>query len=195
MLSIFSCACRPSVCLLWKNVYSGPFSFFKLDCFIWFLVVWVVYIVWILTPYQTSFANIPHLVIIVVQSLGCVWLFVTPQTAAHQATLSFPVSQSLLKFMPIESAMLSDHLVLCCLLLLLPSIFPSVRVFSNESALCIRWPKYWSSALATVLPMNIQAWFPLGLTGWISLPSKGSWKFFSNTTIQKHQFFSIQLSL
>ena len=73
-----------------------------------------------------------------------VQLFATPWTAAHQASLSFTVSQSLLKFMSIESVMLANHLILCCPLLLLPSIFPSIRVFSGESALCIRWPKYWN---------------------------------------------------
>ena len=71
-------------------------------------------------------------------------LFATPPTAACQACLSFTISQSLLKLMSIESMMPSNHLILCCPLLLLPSIFPSISVFSNESALCIRWPKYWS---------------------------------------------------
>ena len=78
-----------------------------------------------------------------VQLLSCVWLFATPWTAACQASLSFSVSWSLLKFMSIESVMQSNHLILCSLLLLLPSIFPSIRVFS-KSALRIRWPKYWS---------------------------------------------------
>ena len=79
-------------------------------------------------------------------SLSRVWLFVTPWIAACQASLSFTISQSLLKLMSIESVMPSNHLILCCPLLLLPSIFPSIRVFSNDlgSALCIRWPKYWS---------------------------------------------------
>ena len=79
-----------------------------------------------------------------VQSLSHVWLFVTPWTAARQASLSITNSQSLLKLMSIESVMPSNYLILCCPLLLLPSIFPSTRVFSNESVLCIRWPKYWS---------------------------------------------------
>ena len=81
---------------------------------------------------------------VVVQSLSRVWLFETPETAACQASLSFNISQGLLKLMCIESVMPFNHLILCCSLLLLPSIFPSFRVFSNESALCIRWPKYWS---------------------------------------------------
>ena len=77
-------------------------------------------------------------------SLSHVQLFVTPWTAACQASLSITNSQSLLQLMPIESVMTSNHLIFCCPLLLLPSIFPSIRVFSNESVLSIRWPKYWS---------------------------------------------------
>ena len=79
-----------------------------------------------------------------VQLLSCVWLFVTPWTAAHQAYLSVTNSQSLVKLMSIESVMPSNHLILCHPFLLLPSIFPSIRVFSNESVLHIRWPEYWS---------------------------------------------------
>ena len=124
-----------------------------------------------------------------VQSLSCVWLFVTPWTAAHQASLSCTKSQSLLKLMSIESEMPSNHLILCRPLLLLPLIFPSIWVSSNKSALRIRWPKYWSFSFSTALPMNIQDWFPLGWTGWISLQSKGLSRVFSNTTAQKHQFF------
>ena len=81
---------------------------------------------------------------VVVQSHSYVQLFVTPWTAAHQASLSFIISPSLLKLMSIESVMPSNHLILCHPLLLLPSVFPSIRVFSNESVLRIRWPKYWS---------------------------------------------------
>ena len=107
------------------------------------------------------------------QSLSFVWLFATPWTTTCQASLSIANSRSLLKLMSIMSVMPSNHLILCRPLLLLPSIFPSIRVFPNESVLCIRWPKYWVSASASsVLPMNIQDWFPLGWTGWISLYSK-----------------------
>ncbi|KAB0340697.1 hypothetical protein FD754_022907 [Muntiacus muntjak] len=88
-----------------------------------------------------------------VQSLSCVQLFVTPWTAAHQASLSITNSQSLPKLMSIELVMPSNHLILCCPLLLLPSIFPSIRVFSNESVLCIRWPKYWSFSF-NISPSN-----------------------------------------
>ena len=110
-----------------------------------------------------------------------------------RASLSITNSWSLLTLMSIESVMPSNHLILCRPLLLLPSIFPSIRVISNESVLPIRWPKYWSSASASVLPMNIQDWFPLGLTGLISLQSKGLSRVFSNTTVQKHQFFKLIL--
>ena len=124
-----------------------------------------------------------------------VWPFATQWTAADQASLSVTNSQSLLKLMSIESVMPSNHLILCHLLLLLPSVFPSIRVFSNESVLHIRWPKYGVSASGSVLPVNIQDRFPLGWTGWISLQSKGLSRVFSNTTVQKHQFFGVQLSL
>ena len=88
-----------------------------------------------------------------VQSLSHVQIFATPWTAAHQASLSITNSQSLLKLMSIESVMLSNHLILCCPLLLLSSIFPSIGVFSNESALRIRRPKYWSFSL-NISPSN-----------------------------------------
>ena len=96
--------------------------------------------------------------------------------------------------MSTESLMPSSHLILCRPLLLLPPIPPSIRVFSNESALLIRWPKIGVSASTSVLPMNTQDCSPLGWTGWISLQSKGLSRVFSNTTLQKHQFFSTQLS-
>ena len=88
-----------------------------------------------------------------VQSLNCVWHFVTPRTAARQASLSITNSRSLLKLMSIESVMPSNHLILRRLLLLLPSIFPSIRVFSHESALCITWPKFWSFSF-NISPSN-----------------------------------------
>ena len=114
---------------------------------------------------------------VVVQSLSCVQLFATPWTAAQQVSLSFTVAQSLLKFISIESVMPSNHLILCFPLLLLPSIFPSIKVFSNELAIHNRWPKYWSFS---ILPINIQGCFPLGLTGLISLLSKGFSRVFSS---------------
>ena len=120
-----------------------------------------------------------------------VWLFAIPWTAACQASLSVTNSWSLLKLMSIESVMPSNHLILCHPLPLTPSIFPRSRVFSNESVLHIRWPKYLSFSSASILPMNIQDWFPLGRTGWISLQSRGLSRIFSNTTVQKHQFFPV----
>ena len=104
-----------------------------------------------------------------VQSLSLVWLFATPWTAARQASLSITNSQSSLKLMSIESVMPSNHLILCRPLLLLPSIFLSIRVFSNESVLASGGQSTGVSASASVLPMNIQEWFPLGLIGLISL--------------------------
>ena len=130
-----------------------------------------------------------------VKPFSHVWLFVTTWTAAHQTSVSISNSWSLLKLMTIKSVVPSIHLILCYHLLLLPSIFPGLRVFSNERVLPIRWPNYWSSASASVLPVNIQDWFPLGCTGWISLQSKGLSRVFFNTTVQKHQFFVAQFSL
>ena len=129
-----------------------------------------------------------------VQSLSRVWLFAIQWTAVGQTSLSITNSQSLLKIMSIESVMASNHLSLCYPLLLLPSIIPSIRVFSNESVLHIRWPVLDFSVSASVLPMNIQDWFPIGLTDWISLLSKGLSGVFSNATVKKNQFFGAQLS-
>ena len=130
-----------------------------------------------------------------VQLLSRVRLFATPWIAARQASLSITNSWSLPKLMSIESVMPSSHLILCHPLLFPPSIFPNISVFSNESAPRIRWPNIGVSASTSVLPMNTQDWFPLGLTGLISLQSKGLSRVFSNTTVQKHQFFGTQLSL
>ena len=130
-----------------------------------------------------------------VQLLSHDQFFASPWTTACQASLSFTISWSLQKLMSIESVMTSNHLIHCCPLLLLPPIFPSIRVFSSELALHIRWPKYWSFNSQAVLPMNIQGWFPLGLTGLISLLSKGLSRAFSSTTFQNHQFLGAQLSL
>ena len=93
------------------------------------------------------------IIVVVVQSLSCVWLFATPWTAACQASLSFTISRSLLKLMSIKSMILSNHLVLCHPLLFLPSIFPNIRVFLKESGLHIMWPKYWSFSF-NISPFN-----------------------------------------
>ena len=114
-----------------------------------------------------------------------------PWTAARQAILSITNAWGLLKLMSIQLVMASNHHILCCLLPLLPSIFPSIRVFSNESG----GQSVGGSALTSILPMNIQDWFPLGWTGWISLQSKGLSRVFSNTTVEKHIFFSTQFCL
>ena len=111
-----------------------------------------------------------------VPSLSHIQLFVTPWSAVHQASLFITNSQSLLKLMSVESVMPFNHLILCHPLLLLPSILPRIR-----------WPKYWSFSFSIRLP--------LGLSGLISLQSKGLSRVFSNTTVQKHQVFSAQLSL
>ena len=145
-----------------------------------------------------------------VQSLSHVRFLATPWTAAHQAPLSMGFSrqeycccllrqvslsitnfQSLLKLMSIELVMPSNHLILCHPLLFPPSVYPSIRVFSNESALHIRWPKYWSFSFS-ITPANEYS-RPISFRrDWLDL--KGLSRIFSNTTIQKHQFFGAQLS-
>ena len=109
-------------------------------------------------------------IFIVVQLLSQVWLFTTLRTAAHQASLSFTISQSLLQVMSTESVMPSSHLILCCPLLLLP-VFSSIKSFPMSQFFALGGQSIWASA--SVLPMNIQGWYPLGLTGLISLVSKG----------------------
>ena len=128
-----------------------------------------------------------------VQLFSCVQLFVTPWTAAHQPSLSSTNARSLLKLTSNVSVMPSNHLNLCCLLVHLPSIFPSIKVFSNESVLCIRWPKYWclSFSISPFSEYSALIFFKIGL---IFLQSKGLARVFSNTTVQKHQFFVAQLS-
>ena len=129
-----------------------------------------------------------------VQSLSHVQLFATPWIAARQASLSITNSRSSPRLKSIESVMPFSHLILCHPLLLQPPIPPSIRVFSNESTLCMRWPSTGLSALASFLPKKSQVWSPSEWTGWISLQSKGLSWVFSNTTIQKHQFFGTQPS-
>ena len=124
-----------------------------------------------------------------VPSLSRVRLFATPWTAAHQASLSISNSQSLPKLMSIESVMPSNHLILCRPLLLPPAIFPSIRVFSNESALHIRWPKYWSFSFSINPSSEYSGLVSFKMDWSISLQSKGLSRVFSNTAVQKHQFF------
>ena len=128
-----------------------------------------------------------------VQSLSRVRLLATPWIAACQASLSITNSWSLLKLLSIESMMPSNRLILCRPILLSPSIFPSIRVFSNDSVLCIRWPKYWSFSFS-ISPSNEHSGLISFRSDWLD-QSKGLSRVFSNTTVQKHQFFSTQLSL
>ena len=114
--------------------------------------------------------------------------FVIPWTTTRQASLSFTISQSLLKSMSIELVMLSNYLILSCLLLFLPSVSPSIRVFFSETVLCIRWSKYWSFSISPLI--NIHGWSPLGLTGLISLQSRDSQESCPTT-----QFKSISFSV
>ena len=130
---------------------------------------------------------------IAVQSLSCVQLFATPWTVVRQTSLSFTISWNFLKLMSIELVMPSSHLILCHPLLLLPSIFPSIKVFSRLFASVGQ--SIGASTSASVLPMSIQGWLPLGWTGWISRLSKKLARVFSSTTVWKHQFFGPQPSL
>ena len=129
-----------------------------------------------------------------VQSLSRVRLFATPWIAARQASLSITNSQSSLRLTSIESVMPSSHLILCHPLLFLLPILPSIQVFSNESTLRMRWPKYWSFSFSIIPSKEIPGLISFRMACWISLQSKGLSRVFSNTTVQKHQFFCTQLS-
>ena len=134
-------------------------------------------------------------VVVAVQSLNCLQLFVTPLHAAQRVSLPLTISWCFPKFMSIKSVMPSNHLILCLPLLHLPSIFSIIRVFSMSWLCTPRGQCIVASVSASVPSMSIQGWFGLGLTGWISMQSKGLWRIFPSTTVQKHQFFSTQLSL
>ena len=121
--------------------------------------------------------------------------FLTSWIAAFQASLSITNSRSLLKLMSIGSVMPSNHLILCQPLFVPPSIFPSIRVFSYESVLRIRWPKFCSFSFSISPSNEYQDWFPLGWTTWMFLQSKGLSRGFSNTTVQKEKFLGAQPSL
>ena len=145
--------------------------------------------------YSLSNFQAYNTVFVVVQVLSHVWLFVTPLTAAHQASLSLTITWSLLKLMSIESVLPSSHLVLCRPLLLLPSKFPNIRVCSNESALRIRWPKYWSlsfSEYSGLISFSID-WFDLVVQGAVSsLLQNYSFK---ASILECSAFITVQLSL
>ena len=137
--------------------------------------------------------------VVVVQSFSCVQLFATSWTEARQASLSFTISCSLLKLMSIELVMPFNHLILCRPLILLPSIFPSIRVFSNELALCIRWPKFWSFSFS-ISPFNEYSWLISFRIDWLDLLAvQGTLKSLlqhhsSKASILLHSaFFTVQL--
>ena len=131
--------------------------------------------------------------IVLVQSPSCLQLFVTPWTIACQPSLSFTISQSLLKLMSMELMMPSNRLILCRPFLLLPSIFPSIRVFSSESTLRRRWPKYWSFSIS---PSNEYSGLIFFRIDWFYLLAvKRLSRVFSSTTVQRHRFFGAQPSL
>ena len=156
-------------------IVSNPTWFFINVCFCFIINILLGTFIWL---------------IVVVQLLSCVWLFATPWPAACQASLSFTVSLSLLKLMSIESVMASNHLSLCRPLLLLLSIFPSIRVFSNESVLRIKWSKYWSFNF-NISPSNEYSGLISFRMDWSDLLGvQGALRVFSNTIAQKHQFFS-----
>ena len=129
-----------------------------------------------------------ELAIVINQSLSCVQLFVTPWMVACQVSL--PFSHRLLKLISIKPVIPFNHLILCYPFVLLSSIFPRVRVFSEESVPLFSGQCVGVSASTSVLLMNIQGWYPLGLTGWISLLYKGLSRVFSSTTVENHHFFS-----
>ena len=139
-------------------------------------------------------------VVVLVQSLSHAQFFVTPRTAACQASLPFTISQSLLRFTFIELVMLSNHLILCSYLLLLPSIFPSIRVFSNESALCIRWTKYWSFSFSLSPSVEYSGLISFRMDWLDLLAVQGTLKSLlqhhsSKASVLRHSaFFMVQLS-
>ena len=135
-----------------------------------------------------------HLQFSSVQLLSHIQHFATPWTAVRQASLSITNSRSSLRLTSIESVMPSSHLILGRPLLLLPPFPPSIRVFSNESTLCMRCPKYWSFSFSIIPSKKSQDWSHLEWIGRISLLSKGLSRIFSNTTVQKHQFIDAQPS-
>ena len=153
--------------------------------FFWIQLYWLIWFVCMCVE-RLQFSS--------VQSLSHVQLFATPWKAAHQASLSTTNSWTRFKFMSIDSVMPSNQLILCCPLFLLPSSFPASGSFQMSQLFTWGGQSIGVSASASVLSVNIQDKSPLGCTGWISLQSKGLSRVFSNTTVQKHQFFSTQLS-
>ena len=190
-LFVYFLAYSPGLCLSFSLSYlNTPHSLGGLGLWrYWYLCLKCLPLV-----ASTSFSYYPINTFVVVQSLSRAQFFATPWTAACLPSLSFTIFLSLLKLKSFELVMPSNHLILCHPLLLLPSIFPSISVFSSESAVGIRWPKYWSFRFNISPSMNTQDWSPLGWTGWMSLHPRDSQEF-SPTPVQKHQFFGAQLSL
>ena len=144
---------------------------------------------------DSGFQNFFYLSFSSVQSLSRIWLFATPWAAACQASLSNTNSRSLPKPMSIELMMPSNHLILCCPLPLCPQSFPASGSFQMSHLFASGGQSIGISASTSDLPKNTQVWSPLGWTGWISFQSKKLSRVFSNTTVQKHQFFGSELSL
>ena len=189
ILSIILLACEMNI-IVWVI-----WTFFGL-AFLWdWNENWCFPVLWPLLSFPNCRHNECSTLTASVQLLSYIQLFVTPWTAARQASLSITNSQSLLKLIPIKSVMPSNHLILCYPLLLLPSTFPASGSFPTSQSFISGGQSTGTSVSASGLPMNAQEWFPLGLTGLISLQSKGLSRVFSNTTVQKDQFFSAQLSL
>ena len=162
----------------------------KQCCFWWRPLINILFLCYFYILLQFSlFSSVQFNHSVVFDSLAIPW------TAARQASLTITISWSFHRLMFIESVMPSNHLILCHPLLLLPSIFPSIRSFPMSQFFASGAQSIGVLASASDLPMNIQDWSPLGWTGWTSLQSKGLSRAFSNTTVQKHQFFSAQLSL
>ena len=163
--------------------------------------VWLYLIGWLQSTKQNTFRKLAHTVPVTqqfnsVQSPCRVWVFATPWTPARQVSLLITNSWSLLRLVSVESVMPSNHLILCRPLHFLSSVLPSIRVFSNESVLCIRWPKYWSFSFSISLSNEYSGLISFRMD-WLGLLAvQGTLKrVFSNTTVQKHQFFGTQLSL
>ena len=152
--------------------------------------------IYIILKWNTGICNnLMRETVFVAQLLSHVWLFATPWTAPCQASRSFTISQNLLKLMSIESVMPSNHLILCHPLLL-SSIFLSIRVFSNESTVCIRWPKYWSFSFSTSISNEHSGLISFRIDQFDFLVVQGTLPgIFSSTTVQKHQFLGIRPSL
>ena len=191
--------CRNGQAEGWTRIYIHGYSlwgFSSLTLLSWIKKIHLKHITF--KTFLTKWPNYQRAKIVTVQLLIPVWLSMTPWTAAHQASLSITISQSLLKLMSTDSMMPYNHLILCCPLLLLPSILPSVRVFSNEKLFTSGGQRIGVSASASVLPMNIQD-CPLGLTGWISLQSKELSRVLQHhsskaSILQCSAFFIVQLS-